>query len=120
MKKILVIEDNEINQDLMTRRLKKKGYEVGLATDGEIGLQMITSFQPDLVLLDMNLPKIDGWSVAKASKSNEHTKHIPIIALTAHAMHGDREKAVAAGCDDYESKPIAFDALMAKIEKYAV
>ena len=118
MKKILVIEDNEINQDLLVRRLKKKGYEVESAFDGESGLQKITSSQPDLVLLDMNLPKMDGWQVATACKKSDLTKHIPIIALTAHAMQGDREKALAAGCDDYEAKPIAFDELMKKIAKY--
>ncbi len=117
MKRVLVIEDNEINQDLIARRLVKKGYKVDFAIDGEKGLQLIESLQPDIVLLDMNLPVMDGWQVAEASKVNPKTKHIPIIALTAHAMAGDREKTLAAGCDEYQSKPIVFDELMKKIEK---
>lgn len=117
---ILVVEDNEINQELLTRRLKKKGYQVEIAEDGEKGLAMIRSTKPDLVLLDMNLPKLDGWQVAQIAKITEATKHIPIIALTAHAMQGDRDKAISAGCDDYESKPINFDELMRKIEKLTI
>ena len=119
MKKILVIEDNEINQDLILRRLKKKGFEVVIAGDGEEGLKLIGELLPDLVLLDMSLPILDGWQVAQASKSAPETKNIPIIALTAHAMQGDREKALEAGCDEYETKPIQFKQLMSKIEKLA-
>ncbi len=118
MKTILVIEDNEINQDLISRRLKKKGYKVELAGDGESGFELIKKLMPDLVLLDMNLPLLDGWQVAQICKITQSTKHIPIIALTAHAMSGAREKALDAGCDDYESKPINFDELMIKIEKF--
>lgn len=118
MKTILVIEDNEINQDLISRRLKKKGYKVELAGDGESGFELIKKLMPDLVLLDMNLPLLDGWQVAQICKITQSTKHIPIIALTAHAMSGAREKALDAGCDDYESKPINFDELMLKIEKF--
>ena len=119
MKKILVIEDNEINQDLILRRLKKKGFEVVIASDGEEGLKLIGEISPDLILLDMSIPKMDGWQVAQASKSNPETKNIPIIALTAHAMQGDREKALEAGCDEYETKPIQFKQLLSKIEKLA-
>ena len=117
MKKILVIEDNEINQDLIIRRLKKQGFDVCFASDGEQGLKLIKQDNPDLVLLDMSLPKMDGWSVAKASKGDPGTQDIPIIALTAHAMQGDREKAIEAGCDEYETKPIQFKQLLTKIEK---
>ena len=119
MKRILVIEDNEINQDLISRRLAKKGYEVSLANDGEDGLRLIRESKPDLILLDMNIPKMDGWSVAKACKEDPEINSIPIIALTAHAMQGDREKALEAGCDDYEAKPIQFNQLLSKIEKLA-
>ena len=119
MKKILVIEDNEMNQDLILRRLKKKGFEVLLAVDGEEGLKMIRESTPDLILLDMSIPKKDGWTVAKECKEDPALEGIPIIALTAHAMQGDREKALAAGCDEYESKPIEFKQLMVKIDRLA-
>ena len=118
MKKILVIEDNEMNQDLILRRLKKKGYEVTLAGDGEEGLRLIKEIKPSLVLVDVNLPKMDGWEVARASKDDPETKDIPLIALTAHAMEQDKRKALDAGCDDYETKPIEFKQLISKIEKF--
>jgi two-component system cell cycle response regulator DivK len=117
---ILVIEDNEMNQDLISRRLKKKGFNVEIASDGELGLRMLKENSPDLVLLDMNLPKIDGWEVARISKSDLQTQNIPIIALTAHAMRGDREKALDAGCDEFETKPIRLKQLLEKIEKLVV
>lgn len=117
MKKILIVEDNEINQDVLSRRLERKGFQVLIASDGEEGLECIKSQRPDLVLLDMSLPKIDGWTVAKMSKQDESIKDIPIIALTAHAMEGNKEKALAAGCDEFETKPIQFKQLLEKIEK---
>ena len=118
MKNILVIEDNEINQDLISRRLQKKGYKVQVANDGEEGLESMKKSKPDLVLLDMSLPKMDGWAVAKVCKETPELHAIPIIALTAHAMQGDREKALEAGCDEYETKPIQFKQLLEKIEKF--
>jgi len=120
MKTILIVEDNAINQELLARRLKKRNYQILIANDGEQALQLITANKPHLILLDMNIPKIDGWEVAKICKSQTTTQKIPIIALTAHAMPGDRDKTLAAGCDDYQSKPLEFDELLKKIEKLAI
>ena len=117
MKKILVIEDNKLNQDLIIRRLQKRGYEVLLASDGAEGLEMIRKELPDLILLDLSLPVIDGWDVAKEAKLDNLVKGIPIIALTAHSMPGDRDKAIEAGCDEYETKPVRFKILIEKIER---
>ena len=116
MVKVLLVEDNEMNRDMLSRRLKRKGFEVILAEDGEQGIAMTIAENPELVLMDMSLPVIDGWDATKQIKANPQTKNIPIIALTAHAMSGDREKAIAAGCDDYDTKPIELERLLAKIE----
>ncbi len=115
MFKILLVEDNELNRDMLSRRLMRKGFDVVLALDGGEGVAMATSESPDLILLDMSLPVMNGWDVARELKDASPTSHIPIIALTAHAMDGDREKALAAGCNEYETKPIEFKQLLAKM-----
>jgi two-component system cell cycle response regulator DivK len=115
MARILLVEDNEMNRDMLSRRLQRRDFEVFVAVDGGEALEKATQ-QADLILLDMSLPVMDGWTVAGRLKSEEGTRAIPIIALTAHAMVGDREKALAAGCDDYETKPIDFPRLLSKIE----
>ena len=116
MAKLLLVEDNEMNRDMLSRRLIKRGYDVVMAIDGKQGVDMASSESPDLILLDMSLPVMDGWTAAGELKRNEVTKAIPIIALTAHAMSGDREKALDAGCDDYDTKPVEFKRLLGKIE----
>ncbi len=116
MPKILLIEDNEMNRDMLSRRLLRKGYEVVLALDGQSGVAMTQAEAPDLVLMDMSLPVLDGWEATRRLKANAATQHIPIIALTAHAMSSDREKALEAGCDDYDTKPIELPRLLGKIE----
>ncbi len=116
MAKILLVEDNEMNRDMLSRRLERRGYAVVMATDGNQGVEMAASQSPDLILMDMSLPVIDGWEATRRIKSDERTKAIPVIALTAHAMSGDREKALEAGCDDYDIKPIELPRLLAKIE----
>ena len=116
MARILLVEDNDMNRDMMSRRLQRKGYEVLMAADGMQAILMAESETPDLILLDMSLPVIDGWEAARRLKSSPATSAVPIIALTAHAMAGDREKALAAGCDDYDAKPVDFPQLVAKIE----
>jgi two-component system, cell cycle response regulator DivK len=113
---ILLVEDNEMNWDMLSRRLGRKGYRVVVATDGQQGLDMARSEAPDLILMDMSLPVVDGWEATRQLKAAPETCTIPIIALTAHAMPGDREQALAAGCDDYDSKPIEFDRLLGKIK----
>ncbi len=115
MAKILLVEDNEMNRDMLSRRLIKKGFEVVMAFDGQKGLEMATSETPDIILLDMSLPIMDGWEVARNLKSDDKLKAIPVIALTAHAMAGDREKTLEAGCDEYDTKPIEFKRLLGKI-----
>ena len=115
MTKILLVEDHEEIWDFLSRRLKRRGYEVILAHDGEAGVRQARSGQPDVILLDMNLPVLDGWSAARALKSGTDTRTIPIIALTAHAMSGDRDKAIQAGCDDYHPKPVDFSKLLSQI-----
>lgn len=115
MAKILLVEDHEEIWDFLSRRLTRRGHEIVLAHDGEAGVQQARSQRPDVVLLDMNLPVLDGWSVARTLKSDAETQGIPIIALTAHAMSGDREKTIQAGCDDYHPKPIDFPKLLAQI-----
>jgi CheY-like chemotaxis protein len=112
----LLVEDHQEIWDFLSRRLKRRGYEVVVAQDGQEGLDKARADKPDLLLLDMNLPVMDGWSVAKELKGDDSTKRIPIIALTAHAMSGDRDKAIAAGCDDYHAKPIDFSQLLNQIE----
>ena len=115
MPKLLLVEDNEMNRDMLSRRLIKKGFEVVMAVDGKQGLDMATSESPELILLDMSLPVMDGWEVAGHLKSDDNLKNIPVIALTAHAMAGDREKALEAGCDEYDTKPVEFKRLLEKI-----
>ncbi len=116
MTTILLVEDNEMNRDMLMRRLARKGYDVVIAVDGGQGVAMAASAAPDLILLDMSLPVLDGWEVARRLKAAEETRSIPIIALTAHAMAGDRERAVEAGCDDYDTKPIDLPRLLEKVE----
>jgi two-component system, cell cycle response regulator DivK len=118
MAKILVIEDNEMNLDMLSRRLARRGHEVVVATDGAQGLQLAQKERPELILMDMSLPVMDGWEATRHLKADAQLKHIPIIALTAHAIAGDREKCLEAGCDEYESKPVKFPQLMAKIEMF--
>jgi two-component system, cell cycle response regulator DivK len=113
--KILLVEDNEMNRDMLSRRLKRNGYDVVMATDGQQGVDMAASEVPDLILMDMSLPVIDGWEATRRVKHNEATRRIPVIALTAHAMAGDREKAIEAGCDDYDTKPVEITRLLSKI-----
>ena len=115
MPKILLVEDNEMNRDMLSRRLMRKGYEVVLAVDGESGVAMAKSDAPHLILMDMSLPVLDGWEAARRLKADPITQPIPVIALTAHAMSGDREKAIEAGCDDYDTKPIEMERLLGKI-----
>ena len=115
MPRILLVEDNEMNRDMLSRRLIRKGFDVVIAEDGQKGVEMTQSENPDLVLMDMSLPVVDGWEATRRLKASEETKHIPIIALTAHAMAGDREKTLKAGCDDYDTKPIEFPRLLEKI-----
>ena len=116
MARILLVEDHEEIWDFLTRRLKRRGHEVSLATDGQEGVHKARAEVPDIVLLDMNLPVMDGWTAAGLLKGGADTRHVPIIALTAHAMSGDREKAIAAGCDDYHAKPVDFTHLLTQID----
>jgi two-component system, cell cycle response regulator DivK len=115
MPKILLVEDNEMNRDMLSRRLIRRGFEVVLATNGQEGLALAQSSHPDLILMDLSLPTLDGWEATRQLKSSVATAAIPIIALTAHAMSGDKEQALAAGCDDYDTKPIEFERLLEKI-----
>ena len=115
MKKILLVEDNEMNWDMLSRRLRRKGYEVVVATDGKQGIEMSESEQPDLILMDMSLPVLDGWEATRQIRASKN-QSVPIIALTSHAMKGDREKALEVGCDDYDVKPIDFPRLLEKIQ----
>ena len=116
MTRILLVEDHEEIWDFLSRRLKRRGYDVVVATDGQEGVDKAGSEHPDIVLLDMNLPVMDGWTAASRIKADAATAKVPIIALTAHAMSGDREKAIAAGCDDYHPKPVDFSRLLGQIE----
>jgi two-component system cell cycle response regulator DivK len=116
MPKILLVEDNEMNRDMLSRRLRRNGYVVAMAMDGQSALEMSQSEAPDLILMDIGLPVLDGWEATRRLKADLATRHIPVIALTAHAMSSDREKAFDAGCDDYETKPIELPRLLAKIE----
>jgi len=117
MAKILLVEDNEINRDMLSRRLERRGYQVVIAVDGEQGITKAQSEAPDLILMDMSLPVLDGWEATQRIKAALETQAIPIIALTAHAMVGDREKSIAAGCDDYDTKPIDLPRLLEKMER---
>ena len=116
MAKILLVEDNEMNRDMLSRRLNKRGFEVSVAVDGQEGVKAAIAQQPDLILLDMSLPVVDGWTAARMLKDDPATVQIPIIALTAHALAGDREKALEAGCEDYDTKPVDLSRLLEKIQ----
>ena|SRR2546426_10013177 len=116
MARILLIEDNEMNRDMLSRRLVRRGYEVVIAVDGPEGLAMARREAPDLILMDMSLPEVDGWETTRRLRADQAIRHIPVIALTAHAMAGDREKAIEAGCDDYDTKPVDLVQLQEKIE----
>ena len=118
MAKILIVEDNELNRDMLSRRLIRKGFEVVMAEDGQKGVDMSISENPDLILMDLSLPIMDGWEATSTIKNAEETKDIPIIVLTAHAMAGDREKALEAGADEYDTKPIEFKRLLGKIKDF--
>ena len=115
MTRILLVEDNEMNRDMLSRRLVRNGYEVVIAIDGQQGVDMALSERPDLILMDMSLPVIDGWEATRRVKANDATRQIPVIALTAHAMAGDREKAMEVGCEDYDTKPVEITRLLGKI-----
>ena len=115
MATILLVEDNEANRDMLSRRLERRGYAVTIATDGRDGIEAARRGLPDLVIMDMNLPEIDGWQATRYLKSEPVTRHIPIIALTAHAMSSDRQRALEAGCDDYDTKPVEMTRLLTKI-----
>ena len=116
MSKILIVEDNEMNRDMLSRRLTRKGYEIEMAVNGQEGLDMMRSWSPDLVLMDMGLPVLDGWEATSQAKADGELSSIPIIALTAHAMEADRQKALAAGADDFDTKPVNLSGLLEKIE----
>ena len=116
MPKILLVEDNEMNRDMLSRRLERRGYEIVMAVDGGEGLDLARTAAPDLILMDMSLPVVDGWEATRRLKAAPETQRIPVIALTAHAMRGDQEKALEAGCDDYDTKPVDLPRLLGKIE----
>jgi len=116
MTKILIVEDNEMNRDMLSRRLARHGFAIVTAVDGEQGLATAAAERPDLILMDMSLPVMDGWEATRQLKAEEATRAIPIIGLTAHAMTGDRDKALAAGCDDYDTKPVELPRLLGKID----
>jgi len=118
MRKILLVEDNEMNRDMLSRRLMRKGYEVIIAVDGQEGVEAAKNELPDLILMDLSLPVLDGWDATRQLKAWPQTKHIPIIALTAHAMASDRETALAAGCDDFDTKPVEWSRLLEKLQYY--
>jgi two-component system cell cycle response regulator DivK len=118
MSKILLVEDNEMNRDMLTRRLERKGFEVVIAVDGQDGVTMAASEKPDIIIMDLSLPVMDGWEATRRIKASSATQSIPVIALTAHAMAGDEQKALEAGCDDYDTKPVDFKHLLGKIANY--
>jgi CheY-like chemotaxis protein len=118
MKRILIVEDNEMNRDVLSRRLVRSGYDVVLASDGSVGLALAATCSPDLILMDLGLPAPDGWECARRLKADTATRRIPIIALSAHAMVGDRQKAIDAGCDEFDTKPIDFRALLDKMGRF--
>ena len=118
MAKILIVEDNEMNRDMLSRRLERKGFDVVMAEDGKVGVDMSKSESPDLILMDLSLPVMDGWEATSTIKADDETRNIPIIVLTAHAMAGDREKALEAGADEYDTKPIEFKRLLGKIKEF--
>ncbi len=116
MGKILIVEDNDMNRDMLSRRLERKGHQISIAIDGKQALEMASSEQPELILMDLSLPELDGWEATRRLKADNTTQHIPVIVLTAHALKTDREGAFEAGCDDYDVKPIDFPRLLVKIE----
>ena len=116
MATILLVEDNEMNRDMLSRRLKRRGYDILIAVDGQQGLDAARALKPDLILMDMSLPVVDGWEATRRLKAEPKTRAIPVIGLTAHSMAGDREKVLAAGCDDYDTKPVEMPRLLQKIE----
>ncbi|MCH8080532.1 MAG: response regulator [Proteobacteria bacterium] len=116
MAKILLVEDNEMNRDMLSRRISRKGYDLIVAVDGKEALEKVVSAHPDLILMDLSLPEMDGWEATKQLKRDKYTKHIPLIVLTAHALKSDRKSAFEVGCDDYDIKPIDFPRLLIKIE----
>lgn len=118
MFRILLVEDNPLNRDMLTRRLERRGFIVLCAGDGKLGVELAHKTKPDLILMDMSLPEIDGWEATRRLKSSAETCHIPVIALTAHAMAGERERALEAGCDDFDTKPVDFAALLDRMAKY--
>jgi two-component system, cell cycle response regulator DivK len=117
MHKVLLVEDNEMNRDMLSRRLMRRGFAVTVAEDGQMGVDLAGQQAPDIILMDMSLPVLDGWTATRALKAGQSTQAIPVIALTAHAMSGDRDKAIEAGCDDYDTKPIDFPRLLEKIDR---
>ena len=117
MAKVLLVEDNEMNRDILSRRLSRRGYVVVFAMDGAQGIEMARSEKPDIILMDLSLPVMDGWEATRHVKADKALRHVPVIGLTAHAMSGDREKALAAGCDEYDTKPVEIDRLIEKIER---
>jgi two-component system, cell cycle response regulator DivK len=117
MTKVLLVEDNEMNRDMLSRRLTRRGFEVVFAVNGKDGVDLAKSEKPDIILMDMSLPVMDGWEATRCVKSDAATRAVPVIGLTAHAMSGDREKALEAGCDDYDTKPVEFDRLIEKMER---
>jgi CheY-like chemotaxis protein len=117
MTKVLVVEDNEMNRDMLSRRLTRRGFQVIFAVDGQQGVDLARSERPDIILMDMSLPVIDGWEATRRVKSDDATRGVPVIGLTAHAMAGDREKAIEAGCDDYDTKPVELERLIGKMER---
>ena len=117
MTKVLLVEDNEMNRDMLSRRLMRRGFEVVFAVDGQQGVDLAKSERPDIILMDMSLPVVDGWEATRRVKAEETTKGVPVIGLTAHAMSGDREKAIEAGCDDYDTKPVELERLIGKMER---
>jgi two-component system cell cycle response regulator DivK len=117
MTKVLVVEDNEMNRDMLSRRLTRRGFQVIFAVDGQQGVDLARSERPDIILMDMSLPVLDGWEATRRVKSDDATRGVPVIGLTAHAMAGDREKAIEAGCDDYDTKPVELERLIGKMER---
>ena len=117
MAKVLLVEDNEMNRDMLSRRLIRRGFQVVFAMDGQQGVDLARTERPDIILMDMSLPVIDGWEATRRVKADDVTRSVPVIGLTAHAMAGDREKAIEAGCDDYDTKPVELDRLIGKIER---
>jgi CheY-like chemotaxis protein len=117
MAKVLLVEDNEMNRDMLSRRLIRRGFEVVFALNGKEGVELARSEKPDIILMDMSLPIMDGWEATRRVKADDVTRTVPVIGLTAHAMAGDREKAIEAGCDDYDTKPVEIERLIGKIEK---